>query len=239
MYEDLTPEYIKSDILEDIQLADTREGSYTNTIISPVAYEMWKVYQALDAVVPIVFVDETSGIFIDKNADAYGLLRKQGKQAQADVIFHGVDGTVILAGKGFLTAESLQYTLDSNVTITGGVGVGTLTAVDVGETYNAPAGAIYRQQVNQSGIEIVESGTATGGANAETDAAFVKRYNEYRRRPPTSGNKAHYMQWATDSEGVGAAKVIPLWAGPGTVKVLVAGERNQPVDSTIVQDCAD
>ena len=39
-------------------------------------------------------------------------------------------------------------------------------------------------------------------------------------------------------DGVGAAKVTPLWNGDGTVKVLIAGGDNGPVDSTIVSNCA-
>ena len=239
MYEHLTPEYIKADALADFHIAETREGSYTNTIISPLTYELWKVYQSLDAVVPIVYVDETSGIYIDKSAESYGIIRKPGAKAQASVMFFGVDGTVIQAGKVFLTTDSLQYTLDSEVIVSGGSGSGYLTAVEVGEKYNVPAEAIFKQLVNQSGIEQIECSEATGGADTETDAALVKRYDDYRRRPPTSGNVAHYEQWAVTVDGIGAAKIIPLWSGPGTVKVLVVGAHNQPVDGAIVSNCAD
>jgi len=238
MYEDLTPEFIKSDILEKVNKSDTREGSYANTLISPAAYEMWKVYQSLDSVIPMVFVDETSGKFIDKNAAVYGIARKPGKQAEATMAFHGTNGTTIVKGKVFLTEDSRQYTLDDDVTIAGGSGAGSVTALEVGERYNAPAGAIFRQLVNQSGVESVVSEAAVGGADRETDGALVARYNEYRRRPATSGNMAHYKQWALEVDGVGAAKVFPLKDGPGTVTVLIVGSNNQPVDSVIVSDCA-
>ena len=238
MYEHLTPEFIKADILGSLALADTREGSYTNTLISTVAYEIWRVLQSLDAVEPMVFVDETSGHYIDKSANPFGIERKSGAKAKAAVTLRGTDGTRVEKGKVFLASDSRQYTLDNAVHITGGAGVGTLTAIDVGEQYNAPAGVIFRQLVNQSGLDVVESGAATGGADAETDAALVGRFNEFRRRPATSGNASHYLQWALEVDGIGAAKVMPLWAGPGTVKVLVVGAKNQPVDNTIVASCA-
>ena len=238
MYENLTPEYIKSDILENIHLADTREGSYTNEVVTPLAYEIWRTLQSLDAVEPMVYVDETSGIYIDKSAAAYGMARKPGTKAKAEAAFHGADGTIVLAGKVFLTADSLQYTLDANVTITGGEAHGTLTAAEAGSAYNVPAGAIFRQLVNQPGLETVESGEAAGGSDPESDAALVARYNEYRRSPSTSGNAAHYRQWALEVDGIAAAKVAPLWDGPGTVKVLVVGAGNQPVDGAIVAECA-
>ena len=238
MYEHYTPEYIKADILGGLKLADTREGSYNNTLVSGVAHVMWKVLQSLDAVVPMVFVDDTSGRYIDLSADSYGIKRKPGARARAEAVFHGVDGTVVKKGKIFMTADSLRYSLDSDSIISGGAAEGRLTALEPGAAYNAPAGAIFRQSVNQAGIESVECSAAEGGSDAETDAALVGRYDEYRRRPPTSGNVAHYMQWALESDGVGAAKVEPLWAGPGTVLVLVAGPKKQPVDGATVAGCA-
>ena len=234
MYEDLTPEYIKADILGDIELADTREGSYTNTLVSPVAYEIWKAYKALNSVIPMVYIDETSGPFIDIKAGGYGIRRKPGKNASANVRFIGEAGVVIPSGKVFLTADSLQYTLEDEAVIIGGVADGVLTAAETGEKYNVPAGAISRQLINTVGLEQVISEAAEGGTDTETDAAYVKRYYDYLRRPATSGNTAHYLQWAKEVDGINDAKVIPLWNGNGTVKVLIVGARNQPVDESIV-----
>lgn len=56
--------------------------------------------------------------------------------------------------------------------------------------------------------------------------------------PHTSGNEAHYKEWALSVNGVGAVRVTPLWRGPGTVLVLIAGFDRRPVDDAIVADCA-
>ncbi|MCC0689974.1 baseplate J/gp47 family protein, partial [Clostridioides sp. ES-S-0056-01] len=53
----------------------------------------------------------------------------------------------------------------------------------------------------------------------------------------TSGNKAHYEEWALEVEGVYNAKIYPRWDGAGTVKVLIFGENNQAVDSEIIERC--
>jgi len=238
MYEGLTPEYIKAEMLGGFKLADTREGSYTNSLVSPVAYEMWKAYTALAAVMPMVYIDETSGPYIDMKAGQYGIARKPGARAKAAVAFTGDSGTVVPAGKVFLTADSLQYTLDKAVTIADGVAQGALTAAEIGGAYNVPAGAISRQVNNLAGIASVMSGPAEGGADAESDASLVARYYAYLRRPPTSGNAAHYEFWALEVDGVGAAKVMPLWAGPGTVKVLIVDYHDRPVDPAVAADCA-
>lgn len=238
MYEALTVEDIKYDILSRISTdIDTREGSFTNDMISTVAYEIWKLYQSLDAVVPIVFVDETSGEYIDKRCAEYGIKRKPGTKATTILKFTGTDGTMVPQGKSFLTVSGLEFTADENTMITDGIAEVKATAAEIGEEYNVTAGTITRQFINLSGLNSVTNLDAMGGSNQETDEALVKRFYEYLQKPATSGNTAHYRQWALEVNGVGNAKVKPLWDGPGSVKILIVGNNNGPVDSAIVTNC--
>ena len=47
-YESLTPEKLKAEILEILKgTVETREGSYANTLVSPVAYQLYKIYQLM------------------------------------------------------------------------------------------------------------------------------------------------------------------------------------------------
>lgn len=239
MFEDKTPESIKADILGDISLADTREGSYTNEIVSPVALEIWKLYDSLKALLPIVFVDETSGEYIDKMAARYGIVRKAGTKATALMLFAGTDGTIVPKGTVFLTADGLQFITDEVATIVAGVASVTATALEVGEFYNVSAGTITQQIVSISGLSTVTNEAATGGTDPESDASLVTRLYAYLQKPASSGNVYHYEQWALEVDGVGAVKVVPLWDGAGTVKVLIVGPNKGPVDPTIVTNCAE
>ncbi len=239
MYENYTLESIKADILDQMtSTIDKREGSFTNDMISAVAYEIWKVYQSLDGIVPIAFVDETSGQYIDRRCLEYGITRKSGTKSTAAITLSGTDGTVIPEGKVFQTADGLQFVNDMEVTIIDGTANSTVTAVEIGEEYNVDAGTITLQIVSLSGLTAVTNEQATGGTAPETDAALVARLYDFLQNTATSGNTSHYRQWALSVDGVGAAKVTPLWNGAGTVKVLVVGSDNQPVDSTIVDACA-
>jgi len=238
MYEDLTPEAIKTDILSRITYLDTREGSFANDMVSAVAHEIWKVYQSLNAIIPIAFVDETSGEYIDRRAAEYGITRKPGTKARARMTFTGKDGTVIPKGKVFQTADGLQFEVEKDVTIAGGTAEGTVVAAEIGSKYNVDAGEITLQLYALNGLESFANEAAAGGTDPETDAALLARLNEFRRNTATSGNAAHYRQWALSVDGVGAAKVYPLWAGPGTVKVVIVGPNMEPVDEPIVQACA-
>ena len=239
MYEELTVEDIKADMISEASPdIDTREGSFFNDMISGVAYEIWKLYQSLDAVIPIVYVDETSGEYIDKKCADYGIIRKEGTKASAVLTITGTDGTIIPEGKVFLTAEGLEFITDISVTITEDTATVTASAAEVGEKYNVSTGTITNQYANTSGVSTVTNGAALGGTDQETDKALYIRLQNYLQKPATSGNIAHYKQWALAINGVGNAKVYPIWNGPGTVKVLLVGSDNEPVDASIVENCA-
>ena len=231
MYENLTFEEVKSNILSRMSTdIDVREGSFTNDMISAVAYEIWKAYQTLDAVISVAFVDETSGEYIDKRCAEYGITRKAGTRATSTLTITGANGTVIPKGKVFLTVDGLQFITDNNVTIAGGNASITATAAEVGEDYNVAAGTILRQFANISGIVSVTNLEASGGTNKETDDALFTRLITFLSRPSTSGNVADYKNWALEVSGCGGVKVFPIWNGPGTVKLLVV-DANKEIDN--------
>lgn len=239
MFEDKTPEGIKQEILEAIDAdIDIREGSYTNDIVSPVALELWKYYQMFNEVLPIVYVDDTSGEYIDKKCAMYGITRKAGDKAQAVMHFTGTAGTSIPQGKVFITPDNLEFEMLEAVTLTDGTGSGIAQAVEEGAEYNVAAGTIAGQYENISGLDTVTNDAADGGVDPETDAALVERLYDYLQKPATSGNVYHYEQWAKEVPGVGAAKVTPLWDGEGTVRVLIVDQDRQPVTDKVVTDCA-
>ena len=239
MFEDITPESIKQEILSDITTADTREGSYTNKLVSPTATQIWKNYVAMNALLPIAYVDETSGEYIDKRAVEHGIIRKPGTKAHAELTLTGTDGTVIQAGTIFLTLDGLEYETAGAVTIASGTAAVTANAMEAGESYNVPAGSITNQYNSIGGLSAVtNAAAATGGTDPESDKSLVDRYYNYRQKPATSGNVHHYEQWALEVDGVGAVKVTPLVNGPGTVGVMIVGADRQPVSADVVAACA-
>lgn len=239
MYEDETAEQIKQNILNNMKSdVDKREGSYTYDMISPISTELGKYYEALNAVLPIAFVDETSGEYLDKRAAEVGITRKQGTKAHTDLTLTGDNGTVISSGTVFLTLDGYEYVTAADVTIASGTATVTANAVDVGEAYNVPVGSITNQYNSIPGLTAVTNQvTATGGTDPETDASLASRYYAYLQKPPTSGNVHHYEQWALEVNGVGAVKVTPLANGPGTVGVLIVGPQKQPVAADVVSAC--
>ena len=242
-FDSLTPEGIQDMLrafIEDDLGLYAGEGGLLNIILAPGAYVFWEALQALRAQVPISFVDETSGAYIDKAAAAYGITRKPGTPASVDVTFTGTANAVVPAGTMCVTADGLGFLTDEELTL-GEDGSGTVSATsdDVGAVYNVPAQAIVTTQESVAGVSgVTNDAAAAGGTDPETDAALFARLDAYRKTPPTSGNDRHYHQWALEVNGIGAASVIRCWDGPGTVKVIVADMELRPVEEDKVAEVA-
>ena len=242
-FDSLTPEGVQDMLrafVEDDLGLYAGEGGLLNIILAPGAYVFWEALQALRAQVPISFVDETSGAYIDKAAAAYGITRKPGTPASVDVTFTGTANAVVPAGTMCVTADGLGFLTDEELTL-GEDGSGTVPATsdDVGAVYNVPAQAIVTTQESVAGVSgVTNDAAAAGGTDPETDAALFARLDAYRKTPPTSGNDRHYHQWALEVNGIGAASVIRCWDGPGTVKVIVADMELRPVEEDKVAEVA-
>lgn len=242
-FDSLTPEGIQDMLrafVEDELGLSTAEGTLLQIILAPGAYVFWEGLQALRAQVPISFVDETSGSFIDKDAAGYGITRKPGTAASVLLTFTGSAGTTVPAGTLCVTQDGLGFATDEALTLDeDGSGTVTATADAVGTAYNVPAGAIVSMQQAVSGVTaLTNEEAAAGGTDPETDTALFARLDSYKKTPPTSGNEQHYHQWALEVNGVGAASVIRCWDGPGTVKVIIADMALRPVEEELRAEVA-
>ena len=182
MFEDITPEGIKRRILvrmtTDLQ---TREGSFTNDVVSAMAAEISEVYHAMDAFLPAFYVDENSGAYIDTQAGTVGVTRKAGTAASCVILFTGTDGATIPAGAPFYTAAGLTFYLQEATTIVDGVASGILLAAQVGDAYNIGAGEIVSTLRNYSGVTSYKNEAARGGTDPESDKALLARYRDQRQ----------------------------------------------------------
>lgn len=242
-FDSLTPEGVQDMLrafIEDELGLSTAEGTLLQIVLAPGAYVFWEGLQALRAQVPISFVDETSGSFIDKDAAGYGITRKPGTAASVTLTFTGSAGTTVPAGTLCVTQDGLGFATDEDLALgEDGSGTVTATADAVGTAYNVLAGAIVSTQQAVSGVtSLTNEAAAAGGTDPETDTALFARLDAYKKTPPTSGNDRHYHQWALEVNGVGAASVIRCWDGPGTVKVIIADMALHPVTEELRAEVA-
>lgn len=226
MFEDRTTENLKKETLAEIEPAtgvSSMAGSYADATVGPLCQAVSRLYKALPGVLSMLFVDESSGRFLDLvGGDYFDLTRREGTKARCSVTLTGKAGTVVNAGTVFLTAEGLEFVLLSAVTIgAAGTAVGELEAAEVGSAYNIQPDSLTQMYVNLTGLESYENSQGEGGTDRESDLALYTRIDEARKRPDTSGNGWDYRSWALEVPGVGEAKVVELPQGPGTVGVTV------------------
>lgn len=239
-YETMTAELIRGSILEATGAnVNTDEGTFTSDMAAAVAYEMFKLYQQLEAVLQAAFINTTDTDYLEARAAEYGLTRKAGTKATGEITVTGTVGATLPAGAIVMTAGGLKYVTDSAVTLTGTTATVDITAESVGVAYNADIGDVNTLGISYAGItSITNAAGITGGVDAETDEALRARLFVRLSAPATSGNANHYKQWALEVDGIGGAKVTPLASGAGTVGVLVVDADKAPPTSEAVAACA-
>lgn len=218
---------------------DTDNGSFFSDLLKPVAVQLYLLQNKIDVLEDNCFALTAAGEYLDRKAAEQGLTRRSGTFARGIVRIAGVKGEVVRAGAK-VAAENVLYAVDETVMIpdTGFIEVGATCTV-AGGVGNVKADKINRFPVMLRNLTAVENITDfTGGYDEETDAELLERYLEKVSRPNTSGNKNHYISWAKEVSGVGNVQVVPLWNGPGTVKVIITNSDNAPADAELIAEVA-
>ncbi|UWG96392.1 baseplate J/gp47 family protein [Dehalobacter sp. DCM] len=219
---------------------DHSEGSFIHDVLSPAALEMAQLYTNLSLAMTLAFAQTTNGHYLDYRAGEHGLTRKAATKAAGVVNVSGTPGVIIAQGQIFLTDGGIEFKSTEETTIpAAGTAEVLIQALEEGVTGNVPAEAVTTLQVALQGVTgITNESPITGGTDEETDEDFLTRLLVKVRSPATSGNVAHYVQWATEVTGVGDAKVFPLWDGAGTVKVVIVDSEKTPAEAETISAAA-
>lgn len=218
------------------------EGSFSRDIINANSIEFQNAYAEMDLISQAMFADTAWGEYLTARAAEYGIDRKRAQAAQVALTLTGTAGARVPKASLFDTADgSVQFRTDLAVTI-GEDGKTTVsaTAQAKGAAGNVAAGKVNHIPASIPGVHAVTNEAAAhDGYDEETDAALLKRYQVAVRTPATSGNVYHYYNWAMSVEGVGNCKVLPLWNGPGTVKVIIIDSNLGAASDTLIKKVAD
>lgn len=227
--------------LEKISDKSTVEGSFSRDLINANSVEFENAYAEMDLMMDAAFAEKAWGEYLTRRCAEYGIDRKAATKAIGKATFKGIAGSEIPYGSLVEVKGGAQFKTTANTTIgSDGTGTAAIEALTAGEAGNVAAQAINNIPLSIPGAASVSNAEATAdGFDEETDDALRARYYIAIRTPATSGNKYHYYNWAMAQDGVGACKVIPLWAGPGTVKVLVINSDLQSASADIIKRVAD
>lgn len=219
---------------------DKTEGSLFYDNLAPVSIEIEEIRKTLEYIFLNSFAETAEGEYLDNICKEVGVFRRKATKSKGTVIIKGVPGTVIEINTKVASDTYIYLTTqEKTISAAGSVEV-PIESEKYGKIYNIPKGTITNFPVTIPGLNEVNNPAETvDGYDGETDDELRERYYFKVREPVTSGNVYHYKKWAFEVEGVGGVKVFPLWAGNGTVKVVVVNSDIHEADETLLKRVRD
>ncbi len=212
---------------------DKRQGSILFDALAPAAAELAQAYSQLDGILRLFSASTSSGDYLTRRAADDGVDRKEASPAKWKARFFDSAGLAfdVPLGQWFSVGSTL-FAVESKLT----AGEYVLVCEAAGTEGNLATGTLLPVDY-VPGLARAELGELlVPGEEEESDESLRQRYLDRNRNPATSGNKAQYRAWALDYPGVGAVQVLPLWAGAGTVKVVILDAQHQPASAALVAE---
>lgn len=229
MFEDYTYELLLEDVLNNApQGIDTRPGSIFYDAVSGILLKVAKLYTDLDLIMELTSITTATGEALDTRAGEYGITRLSATKAKYYVTFEGVTP---LAGERFYTdGQYFRLAEDTEA------GVYYLEAEIAGSSGNEIYSGTPAVPVNNiEGLTAATFGAIyENGTDEEEDENLRTRVQEKITGPAENGNKQHYKTWCESREGVGRARIFPLWNGPNTVKGVLIDAEGKPCSESKV-----
>lgn len=217
------------------------DGSFMFDATKPVAIELEEYYKQLGIIESKLSLENLKGSELAQRVyELTAIKRKQSTFANGHVEVTGNIGAIIKKGDKF-SSDTILYTAteEKQIDETGKINV-HIKCDTAGSIGNVPAKAIVKIPVSLNGVNsVVNNESFTNGYDEETDELLLQRYYEKIRTPATSNNKYHFRNWAKAVEGVGDVRVIPLWNGDNTVKVVIIDSNMEPASEELIKKVQD
>lgn len=139
------------------------------------------LYQDVDGAYHNGFIDDATGVSLDRLASNFGLHRNPAQQATVELSFEGTPGYTITAPMTYGTEDGINFDLYDDVVLeddgTGvGRGTGWANAEEMGEASNVAAGLITVR------VDDVEEVTAVTNVNAASGGMSIESGTSLRER---------------------------------------------------------
>lgn len=205
---------------------DTRQGSIYYDAVAACALKLTHFYIDAGNVLDLVFISTTSGEYLDRKGQEFGLVRGLATPARYRYIYEGAKPPL---GTRFFTDGLYFFLEDAEGTL-------QLVAETPGEPSNTVLEGTPATPVNAiQGLSISEFGPMVEpGADAEDDETYRARVQEKLAGQAQNGNKQHYKTWCELDSGVGRARILPLWNGENTVKGVLLDNDGLPATAAVV-----
>lgn len=220
---------------------DKTQGSFIYDAMKPAAIELENINSEIEIAKEKLSIENLKGEELGERVyQKTGISRKSATKASGYVMFTGTVGAVISEGN-LVASDTISFLVKETKEIddTGKAEV-LVECEEYGSVGNVPTGSILYFPITITGIKsVINNADFTNGYDAEADTELLERYYEHIRTPAISGNKYHYINWAKEVTGVGDVKVIPLWNGDNTVKIVIIDSNKQPASTELVAEVQD
>lgn len=228
-----------SDILEE--LLNEMPNNYTKLkgtwlweIFKAFAIKLHDSLELLTDVANKFDIENLQGDELDAYIEQWtDITRKTAKKASGfiKVIANGTiyKGTIVSNG-------IINYETTEDVEIDGSALV-SITAVESGSIGNTDVNTVTQMVTSNVNVKSITNETAIeGGTDEETDDALRERYYLKLSMPATSGNKAHYILWARECDGVGGAKVTRDTEVNNKVNLFICDDNKNAADEKVIKN---
>lgn len=193
-------------------------GSIIYDALAPAAAELAQAYFWLSNAVDLVFVDTAVDEYLDRLCNQIGITRQPATPAIKQGNFYDADNNYmnISIGSRF-TCEDLYWIVTEKISD----GIYQVKCETSGvEGNNVTGSLIPVDYIDGLGIATLTD-LLIPGEDEEDDETLRARYLAVSNDVAFAGNIEDYKEKTKAIDGVGAVKVIPVWAGGGTVKLII------------------
>jgi uncharacterized phage protein gp47/JayE len=207
---------------------DKRQGSIIYDALAPCCVELAQMYIELSGIYDQVFIDTAVGEALDKLVEQNGVKRKDATYA----LRKGEFNMVVPVDNRFSDGENTYIVIENIV----GTNNSILRCEQAGVVGNSYYGSLtpitYLQGLTRAELtDIIDMGD-----DIESDEDLRVRYMESVTAPQFGGNVSDYQTKVKSLTGVGGCKVVPIWNGGGTVKLIITNSQGGVPTSSLVND---
>lgn len=225
---------IQSDLLAEMPDKYSKsKGTWLWEIFKAFSLKLYDLLSLLTDTAKKLNIENLQGDELDAYVSQWTDIKR--KKAQRASGYIEVKGNGILYEGTLVSSENMQYEVTSDVEIND-IAYAPIIAVESGETGNAAENTVNTMITSNANIKsITNPNPIEGGTNEETDEALRERYHIRLSMPATSGNKAHYILWASECAGVGGAKAARDTKINNKINLYICGDDGDSADSATVE----
>lgn len=214
---------------------DKREGSIIYDAVAPAAMVSAQQSLSLANIIRETYIKTAQGEFLDYRAVEHGTSRYAATNTEVKAKFNDDDGNPVNVEVGDRFASIAESPIFYTVIKANNDGTAEMQAEEAGTSANSYIGQVLPVTPNDNlaWAEITE--IIAPARDAETDDHLRERILKSDAWLAYGGNIADYLDMIHKISEVGAAQVYPVWAGSGTVKLVIVNNDLMPASADLVK----